>query len=158
MGDPVPDAHVLLIAQNATYIEGLSDASGRIFLKSEINEKPRTVFCAALHFSAFLERDYSTNKTLVIRLKAKTAGGSILIRDGVGGLPGLNGFLNPILDTSARTYIYAPNVAINNGKPQPVNFSRNEALTLEDNEGHRFRATIIEIIGSSSLLEYDTER
>ena len=156
-GDPVPNVHVLLIASNATYIEGLSDPSGHVFLKSEVTEKPRTVFCAVPLFAAYLERGYSPNKALTIRLKAKPTGGSVLIRDGVGEVPGLSGFLNPILDTFGRTYIYAHNVAINDGKLQPVNFSRNEPLKLEDNENHRFRVVIVEIIGSSSLLEYDKE-
>ncbi|HVM92852.1 MAG TPA: hypothetical protein VMT67_08585 [Terriglobales bacterium] len=156
-GDPVPNVHVLLIAANATYIEGLSDSAGHVFLKSQVNDKPRTVFCAVPLFAARLERGYSPNKTLIITLKAKPTGGSLLIRDGVGELPGLSGLLNPILDTLGRTYIYAHNVAINDGKLQPVNFSRNEPLKVEDNENHRFRVVIIEIIGSSSLLEYDKE-
>jgi hypothetical protein len=152
--EPVPGAHILLIAQNATYIEGLSDAKGLVLLKNQIGASPRTIFCAAPNFSAFLKAEYKVDERLVIKLRLRPHGGSIVILDGSGEVPGLMGMLNPILDTSNRTYLYGRNLAIS-GKQQPVKFTRNEPFDIEDNGGHHFRLTIVEIIDSSSLIDFE---
>ena len=44
-----------------------------------------------------------------------------------GHIPGLRGRLNPIRNTSDRTYLYADNVAIEEGRPQPVSFPAGQA-------------------------------
>ena len=44
----------------------------------------------------------------------------------------LSGRLNPIRDTRDRTYLYASNIAIDEGKPQPVSFLFGEQLRLTD--------------------------
>lgn len=153
-GEPVPDAHILLIAQNTNYVEGLSDGNGAVLLKSEIGVGPRTIFCAAQNFSAFLMPAYKGGERLVIKLRSRPHGGSVIIL-GSGEVPGLMGMLNPILDTLNRTYIYGSNLAIKGGKQQPVSFARNEPFEIEDNRGHHFRMTIVEIIGSSSLIDFE---
>ena len=81
-------------------------------------------------------------------------GGSVIILDGTGYIPGLDGRLNPILDTQGRMYLYAENIAIEGGKAQPVDFTTNRALRVEDSHGHTFQLEIISILGSSSLIEY----
>lgn len=60
--------------------------------------------------------------------------GSIVIQ-GTGYIPGLTGRLNPIFDSSHRTYLYANNIAIDGGKNQLVSFTLNNILILEDNQG-----------------------
>ena len=45
-----------------------------------------------------------------------------------GRLPGLKGTLNPIRDSLDRTYLYAFNIAINQGEPQPVSFVPGEVM------------------------------
>lgn len=54
---------------------------------------------------------------------------------GTGYIPGLKGRLNPILDSSNRTYLYADNIAIDGGKGQPVGFNVNVPFELEDADG-----------------------
>ena len=73
---------------------------------------------------------------------------------GTGYLPGLSGRLNPIRDTRDRTYLYASNIAINEGKQQPVHFMPGEDLRLTDADGRELLVRIVEIIGRSALVEY----
>ena len=73
---------------------------------------------------------------------------------GTGTLPGLNGRLNPIRDTLDRTYLYAGNIAINEGRQQPVAFVPGEELQLTDADGNELLARIIDIVGRSALVEY----
>ncbi|MCY4511484.1 MAG: hypothetical protein OXG35_31650, partial [Acidobacteria bacterium] len=68
--------------------------------------------------------------------------------------PGLTGRLNPIRDTSDRTYLYADNIAIEQGRQQPVHFRLREPLRLTDAFGVELSVTIIDIIGRAALLEY----
>jgi hypothetical protein len=153
-GNPIPEAHVLLIAPNKTNVEGISNPRGEVVLKQPISGELRTVFCAAAQFTALAVRSYDPRLPTTIHLAENPDGGSVIIIDGVGEVPGLKGTLNPILDTVGRTYIYAHNIAIEGGKQQPVNFARNQLLSVEDNQGDEFRLKILEIIGSSSLIEY----
>ena len=71
-----------------------------------------------------------------------------------GGIPGIAGRLNPIRDDLDRTYLYASNVAINGGMPQPVSFTLGEPLHLMDADGHETTASVVDIVGSAALLEY----
>ena len=71
-----------------------------------------------------------------------------------GDLPGLKGRLNPIRDTHNRTYLYASNIAINEGAQRPVHFIPGEDLRLTDAHGSELIARIVDIVGRSALVEY----
>ena len=64
------------------------------------------------------------------------------------------GRLNPIRDTSDRTYLYADNIAIDEGRQQPVSFRPGKPLRLTDAHGAELSVTIVDIIGQSALIEY----
>ena len=67
----------------------------------------------------------------------------------------LAGRLNPILDTNHRTYLYASNIAVNEGQQQPVSFvPGTEELHLMDATGLSLLVRVVAIAGRSSLLEY----
>lgn len=79
--------------------------------------------------------------------------GSVIFM-GSGYIPGLQGRLNPILDTNNRTYLYADNVAINGGQNQPVGFLINNPFELEDCDGVIMEARVLYIQGRSSHLQF----
>ena len=81
-------------------------------------------------------------------------GGSVIFPEATGNIPGLSGRLNPIRDTQDRTYLYASNIAINEGQQQPVTFIPGEDLRLTDADGRELMVRIVAIIGRSALLEY----
>ena len=62
------------------------------------------------------------------------------------------------MDEHGRTYIYAKNIAIDHGESQPVHFKLGQDLHLEDSDGCKQTVRVLDIVGSSALLEYETAR
>ena len=62
--------------------------------------------------------------------------------------------MNPKRDTRDRIYLYASNIAINEGKQQPVHFIPGEDLHLTDADGKELMVRIVEIVGRAALVEY----
>ena len=83
-------------------------------------------------------------------------GGSVVFPEATGHLPGLEGRLNAIRDPHDRTYLYASNIAIDQGKPQPVHFVPGEDLRLTDADGAELLARILDVVGRSALIEFRT--
>ena len=52
------------------------------------------------------------------------------------------------------TYLYADNVAINDGLQQPVQFNLNEAVRLTDSMGADATLWFREMVGSSCVFDY----
>ncbi len=81
-------------------------------------------------------------------------GGSLIIANRTGHLPGIQGRLNPTLDNLDRSYIYADNVAINDGLQQPVRFNLNEPVRLTDSMGSNATLWFREMVGASCVFDY----
>ena len=156
-GDPLRDVHVLLLYPNKTYREERTDAFGRASFDLYAR-LPMTVFCAAPSFAACVIRSYLPDKPLEIRMRPAVSGGSLIMAKRTGHLPGIQGRLNPILDNLDRTYLYADNVAINDGLQQPVHFSLNEPVRLTDSMGSSATLWFREMVGSSCIFDYRYSR
>ena len=153
-GRPLASATVVALYPNKTWMEEETDAFGRVNF-GFYSELPITVFCAAQGHAAHVERDWHPPEPLHVQLEPLPLGGSTVFTDGTGHLPDLAGQLNPILDDLDRMYLYAPNVAIDEGKQQPVHFKLNQPLRLTDVNGFEWVVRFIEMIGTSALLEYE---
>lgn len=75
-----------------------------------------------------------------------------------GHIPGLEGRLNPILDTSNRMYLYADNIAVNGGVQRPASFEVDVPFELEDSNGVVMQVRVLHIQGRTSLLQYSFSR
>lgn len=152
---PLPAAHLLLLFPNKTWKEATSDDAGRVTVSLHSTHLPMTVFAAAEGCAAHRTTEWIPNRgALAIDIKRLPDGGSIIFPEATGHLPGLRGRLNPIRDTSDRTYLYADNIAINEGQPQPTVFVRGEELQLTDSDGSERWIRIVDIVGRSALVEY----
>ena len=156
-GAPLAGAHVLMLYPNRTWREARTDAFGRaeFVLHARL---PMTVLCAAEGFMAHVVRDYQADGPLEVHLQPAPDGGSQIIPNQTGHLPGIQGRLNPILDNLDRTYLYADNVAINDGQAQPVHFALNEPVRLTDSLGAGATLWFREMIGASCVFDYRYER
>ena len=114
------------------------------------------VFCASPGYAATVVNDRMPNGTLPLALQPK-AGGSTIIANGTGYLPGIQGRLNPILDQLDRMYLYADNVAINDGMAKPVYFALNEPLRLTDAFGGTATIWFREVCGTSCVFDYQVD-
>ena len=125
-----------MLFENKTWKEAITDKNGeaRVYLHS--TKTPMTIFASAENYSAYLKKDWMPLEgTLTIELQELSNGGSVIFPNATGCIPGLEGRLNPILDTSNKAYLYADNIAIN-GETQPsVHFTFGEGLHLQDSNG-----------------------
>ena len=154
-GRSLPGADLLLLFPNKTWKQATTDEQGEAEVDLHMTQLPMTVFASALGHAAQLERDWTpSERALAIDLEALPAGGSVIFPEATGHLPGLKGRLNPIRDAHDRTYLYASNIAIDEGKQQPVHFIPGEKLQLTDAEGTELHVRIVDIVGRSALVEY----
>ncbi len=155
-GTLVQGVAVLALFPNNTWKSASTDELGEARLDLHTVHLPMTVFVSGPNVAAHVEREWlPAERSLAIELTPLANGGSIVFEESTGYVPGLAGRLNPILDTSNRTYVYASNIAINGGQKQPVTFAPEvEELHLMDADGRERFVRIVAINGRSSLLEY----
>ena len=154
-GNPLPGVELLVLFPNKTWKRATTDENGEAQIDLHTTHLPMTVYAAAPGFAAHLERDWMPEQgELEIKMQSLSDGGSVIFPEATGNIPGLSGRLNPIRDTHDRTYLYASNIAINEGKQQPVTFIPGEDLRLTDADGRELRVCIVAIIGGSALVQY----
>ena len=154
-GQPLPGADLLALFPNRTWKRATTDEAGEAAVDLHTTHLPMKVFAAAPGCAAHLEREWvPSRRALTIEVKELQDGGSVIFPEATGYLPGLKGRLNPIRDTHDRTYLYASNIAINEGEQQPVYFVPGEDLRLTDAEGGTLLVRIVDIAGRSTLVEY----
>ena len=152
---PLPGVELLVLFPNKTWKRATTDENGEAGVDLHTTALPMTVFAAAPGYSAHLERAWTPSRgTLALGLHELPGGGAVIFPEATGTLPGLSGRLNPIRDSHDRTYLYASNIAVNQGQPQPVHFIPGEDLRLTDADGREVWARIIEVTGRSALVEY----
>lgn len=154
-GEPLEGVEVLALFPNKTWQRATTNEAGEAALDLYTTHLPMTVYAAVPGYGGGLEREWLPNRGgLLMDLNRLPAGGSAIFPQATGNLPGLRGGLNPIRDTSDRTYLYADNIAIEEGRQQPVSFRLGKPMKLTDAFGSELSVTIIDIVGRSALVEY----
>ena len=155
-GMPLAGATVLALFPNNTWKSASTDEHGEAALELHSVNLPVTVFTAAPNAGASPVSGWvPAQRALAIDLPSLPDGGSIVLPEATGRIPGLSGQINLGLDTSNRTYLYASNISINGGQQQPVTFAiGTEELHLVDADGNERFVRIVAISGRSSLLLY----
>ncbi|MDE0262263.1 MAG: putative DNA binding domain-containing protein [Bryobacterales bacterium] len=154
-GEPLPGIDVLVLFPNNTWRQGKTDEAGEVAVDLHSTHLPMTVYAAAPGFAARRQYDWIPQQGgLALSLERLKAGGSVIFPEATGHVPGLGGRLNPIRDTADRTYLYADNIAIEQGRQQPVHFRLGSAIRLMDAFGVEFLVTIVDIVGKAALVEY----
>ena len=146
---------VLALFPNKTWLQSTTDEAGEATFDLYTTHLPMKVYAAAPGYAAGLAHEWKPNDgELLLELKHLPSGGSVVFANATGPLPGLRGRLNPIRDTSDRTYLYADNIAIDEGKQQPVTFRFGKSMRLNDAYGAELSVTVVDIVGRSALVQY----
>ena len=154
-GQPLSGADVLVLFPNKTSKQAKTDVDGIAHVDLHSTHLPMTVFAGVSGYTAGHNTDWVPSEgPLRLELTRLPDGGSVVFSNATGHLPIVSGRLNPILDNLDRSYLYADNIAINQGLQQPVNFAFNEDLLLTDADGREALVRIIDIVGRSALLQY----
>ena len=133
----------------------MTDEYGETVVDLYTTQLAMRVFVAATGHLAHVEREWlPSQRALTAELHDLPAGGAVIFPEATGYIPGVTGRLNPIRDNLDRTYLYASNIAINQGRPQPVHFVLGEELRLTDATGREMMVRVVDIAGRSALLEY----
>lgn len=146
----VEGASVTAQSSNGTTVDSTTSSDGRCTL-TLLDGYTYTLMVAHPQFAGRIVEEFGGLAELSIRLHG---GAGSVVMHSTGYIPGLVGRLNPILDTSDRTYLYAHNIAIDGGRRQPATFKVGEPIELEDSRGSRFQVTILRIAGRTSLVQY----
>lgn len=149
---PITNCTAMLQADNGTTLNGKTDKDGQC----SIEIKTRRLFLLLIahpSFPATIIEKIDPSEAITITLPRTDNIGSVIMNS-TGYIPGLKGRLNPILDTSGRTYLYADNIAIDGGKGQPARFVVNKPMELEDAEGTVVYATVKHIAARVSLVQF----
>ena len=154
-GEPLAGIDVLALFPNKTWVRATTNEAGDANLDLYTTNLPMTIYAAGPGHAAGLEREWAPNQGgLLLDLEPLEFGGSVIFAHGSGHLPGLRGQLNPIRDTSDRTHLYADNIAVDEGRQQPVPFRPGKPMRLTDAQGSQLSVIIVDILGRSALLEY----
>lgn len=156
-GQPLPGSDVLTLFPNKTWKRGTTDENGETEVDLHTTHLPMTVFVAAPGHRAYVEWEWTPSKSsLAVELVPIRDGRSVIFAESTGYLPVVKGRLNPIRDDLDRTYLYASNIAIDQGKRQPVHFALGEDLSLTDADGREATVRVVGVVGRSALMEYQT--
>ena len=154
-GLAVPGVELLILFPNKTWKQTTTDENGVAQVNLPATHFPMTVFAAATGYTAHLECEWvPAQGTLAIEMQSLPEGGAVIFPEATGYVPGLSGRLNPKRDNHDRIYLYASNIAINEGKQQPVHFILGEDLHLTDPDGSELMVRIVSIVGRAALVEY----
>ena len=154
-GAPLPGVEILALFPNGTWQRAVSDEAGDAALDLYTTHLPMAVYAAAPGYAAGIEREWKPQAGgLLLELAPLPSGGAAIFPLGTGHLPGLHGRLNPKLDHSGRPCLYADNIAVAEGRRQPVAFLPGKALRLTDAHGAELSITLVAIAGRAALVEY----
>jgi hypothetical protein len=151
-GRPVANATVLAIADNNTTKQTTTDTEGCAVLTIP-TRRLYQLLVAHPDYPGAVVRSWDPKDDVTATLFVTENTGSVL-GTSTGHIPGLEGRLNPILDTHNRMYLYADNIAIDGGKQQPVAFEVNVPIELEDCNGVVMQVRVLHIQGRTSLLQF----
>ena len=149
---PIEKAEIVLIADNGTTLKGITNSEGKSIFKIKTRRAYTVIATHPNYPSAFLE-NFDSNEDLKISLNSVENIGSI-ISQSTCNISGLKGRLNPIQDSSNRMYFYADNIAIDDGKKQPVQFKINEPIQVEDSDGVIMNLIFRFTKGRTSVIDY----
>jgi len=151
-GAQIKGCQLTLQADNGTSIVVTTGDNGLAIFEPKVR-RPSTLIASHQSFPAAIYEKVDPDGAMEITLPRMDNIGSVTI-NGTGYIPALKGRLNPILDTSKRTYLYAKNIAINGGGSQPTKFNINEPFELEDVDGTIVFVTVKHIASDVSLLQF----
>jgi hypothetical protein len=151
-GQPVVGASVTAIADNGTTRSAVTSVDGVAALTIATRRLYQLLVAHPEHPGAVI-RSWDPSDDLTVTVFDSENTGSVICH-GTAHIPGLEGRLNPILDTYNRMYLYADNIAVNGGVQQPATLQVDVPFELEDSNGVVMQVQVLHIQGRTSLLQY----
>ena len=153
--EPLPEVQILALFPNNTWISSRTNKHGEAHLRLHSLHLPMTVFAAVAGYAACTEYGWIPGeRTLSLQFDSLKNGGSVIFPKATGFIPGLKGRLNLERDLFDQIFLYASNVAVDEGQSQPASVDFGEMLRLTDADNNEVMARVVDIVGRAVLLEY----
>ncbi len=156
-GRPIAEAAILLHFPDGAYEQASSNIEGAATMNLHSTHLPMTLFVAATGFEAYVRQKWvpaTDDRRLDIDLQRLAEGGSVILADGVGEVPGLLATLNPVRDVHDRTSLHVSGATIDQGIEQPAAFLLGQDLLLTDSASANMTIRVAAVVGKSALVEY----
>jgi len=155
-GVNIKNANVVLVADNSTYLEGITDEKGLAHFIIR-TRKVYTVLISHPEYPAVLFKEVNPKEDIAVTVEKNNSSGSAIINKS-GQIPAISGKLEPLLKQTKGFELYADNIAIEGGKQQPYEFELNKSISLEDNGGNVIHLTFRFFQGRIALVDYSKHK
>ncbi len=152
----VKNAKAVLVANNSTYLEGISDEKGLVHFIIRAR-KPYTLLIAHPTYPAVVFRDINTKHDIEVTIEKTKETGSIIINKSEE-IPGVTGRVKPVIMPNGKFSLFADNIAIEGGVYQPYDFELNKSICIEDNGGNIIHLTFRFFQGRIALIDYSKHK
>lgn len=153
----ISGADILLVASNGTHLRQHTNTEGEA--RFDVSKRRTlTVFCAHPNRAAFVGPEFDPVRDFAITLPAIADTGSLINLGDWDTIPGLKGSMSPIHDSFDRLYVYTKNIAVDEGKLQPVYFEVDTPMHFEDPDGQQRFVTFRAVVANCFLVEYRDPR
>lgn len=149
----ISGAQVVVMYPNGVRAAGTTGEDGVAVLDLYSTELPVIVLAAAARYGSYTELWDASCGSLDVALPPLPRGGSLILPDGSGRLPGLRGSLRVREDDAGRATV-SGDLVIQGGAPHPVHFTRGEDLHLRDAEGNQLLVRVAAFFDPAAVLEY----
>ncbi|WP_378185869.1 toll/interleukin-1 receptor domain-containing protein [Aquimarina sp. W85] len=152
-GKPLKGCHIILMADNATYLEGYADDKGlaHFIIRTKNNY---TVLIANASCVSRILHNIDPKIDIEVELQSSDTVSSMVFYKS-GKLPGMTSSIQPTINTKGMLQLYADNIAIEGGVEQPFAFELNKPISLEDNKGNFLHLTFRFYKGRIALIDFD---
>lgn len=151
-GELIKNAKIVLVANNLTYLEGFTDEKGLAHFIIR-TRRLYTALIAHPEYPGVMFKDLNPKEDILVTIE-KTKGSGSMILNKSGEIPVISGRIKPVPKSNNGLSLYADNIAIEGGVPQPYDFELNKSICLEDNEGNSIHLTFRFFQGRIALIDY----
>ena len=153
-GQPVANADVVAVLKSgALEVAKLDPADGQH--KCQHTEECVKIYAAAPNHEGEVKKYPGTAGPVAVTLRPSATKSSLITRK-TGVIPGVDGLIIPVFDSSGHTWLSATKFNIqSNGRTVPIlQVSLNHQVDAVTPAGKKFKITVVDASAEASLLEY----
>lgn len=154
-GKPINDADVLVTLPGGKSVRTTTDSDGVGHVEVPAPGFPFTVFAARHGVSACARHGWvPAQGTLAMRPDMLRDGGSVILHERQGSLPGLRGNLEFSRDSQGEILLHAHGFSVCDERTQPIGLDPGNTVRVVDQVGRSATVRLVDMAGRAVLLEY----
>lgn len=155
-GRPIEGADVLVVLPSGESARVTTDSAGTGHARIFSPELPATVFVARQGVAAYSRHGWVPEKgELTASPDTLPAGGSVILHNRQGSLPGLRGSLMLTGVPRGRILLHATGFSVGEGLAQPIDIDLGNVRHIVDQDGRCATVRLVDMAGGAGLLQYE---